>query len=78
MRLRRDVVVATLLVTCACAIGSRAPRPRPQIALTPCGDSNDFACGHLTVPLDPSGATPGTITLALRRHRAPVGEARAR
>ena len=39
--------------------------------------SNDFACGHLTVPLDPSGATPGTITLAVRRRRAPVGEARS-
>ncbi len=47
-----------------------------QIAFAPCADSNNFACGHLTVPLDPSGATPGTVTLALRRHRAPVGEAR--
>jgi pimeloyl-ACP methyl ester carboxylesterase len=45
-----------------------------QIAWTPCGDSNDAACGHLTVPIDPSGAIPGTITLAMRRHRAPVGE----
>ncbi len=42
----------------------------------PCGDSNSLACGHLTVPLDPSGGTPGKITLALRRHRAPVGESR--
>jgi len=48
-----------------------------QIAFTPCGDSNDFACGHLTVPLDPTGATPGAITLAMRRHRAPIGEARS-
>ncbi len=47
-----------------------------QIAFAPCGDSNNFACGHLTVPLDPSGGTPGTITLAMRRHRAPIGEAR--
>ncbi len=46
-----------------------------QIAFTPCGNSNNFACGHLTVPLDPSGAIPGTITLAMRRHRAAVGEA---
>lgn len=46
----------------------------PQIAWKPCGSSNDLACGHLTVPLDPSGAAPGTITLALRRHRSPVGE----
>ena len=47
-----------------------------QIAFKPCGDSNDFACGHVTVPLDPTGAMPGTLTLAVRRHRAAVGEAR--
>jgi pimeloyl-ACP methyl ester carboxylesterase len=66
-----------------------------QIAFAPCGTSNNFACGHLTVPLDPSGSAsrgtgggasegtggsagggvPGTITLAIRRHRAPVGDA---
>jgi len=46
-----------------------------QIAFTPCAGSTEFACGHLTVPLDPSGAVPGTVTLALRRHRATVGEA---
>src|SRR5262249_26100777 len=46
------------------------------ISYAPCGDTNDFACGHLTVPLDPSGAVPGAITLAMRRHRAPVGDAR--
>ncbi len=45
------------------------------IAFAPCADSVEFACGHLTVPLDPSGANPGTVTLALRRHRATVGEA---
>jgi pimeloyl-ACP methyl ester carboxylesterase len=48
-----------------------------QIDFTSCGDTNDYACGHLTVPLDPSGASTGTITLAMRRHRAPVGEARS-
>ena len=54
-----------------------AASAQAQIAFTPCGESNDFACGHVTVPLDPSGATPGTITLALQRHRASVGEARS-
>jgi len=34
------------------------------------------ACAHLTVPLDPTGVAPGQLTLAIRRHRAPVGEAR--
>jgi pimeloyl-ACP methyl ester carboxylesterase len=64
-------LAGALLATCAwmCAPTSATA----QIAFSPCANSNDFACGHLTVPLDPGGATPGTITLALRRHRAPVG-----
>ncbi len=62
-----------LLAAAACAWTATA---QAQIAWAPCGDSNDYACGHLTVALDPSGATPGTITLAMRRHRAPVGEPR--
>lgn len=64
-----------LLAVGACSIAS-ATQAQAQIAFKPCGDSNDLACGHLTVPLDPSGITPGTITLAVRRHRAPVGEAK--
>ncbi len=65
--------------TVICVLGAwlAAGSAQAQIAFTPCGDDNNFACGHLTVPLDPSGATPGTITLAMRRHRAPVGEARS-
>ncbi|HEY2536004.1 MAG TPA: alpha/beta fold hydrolase [Solirubrobacteraceae bacterium] len=73
MRLRGPVAAA-LLAAAMCAAGSAATA-QAQIAWAPCGDSNDYACGHLTVALDPSGATPGTITLAMRRHRAPVGEA---
>jgi pimeloyl-ACP methyl ester carboxylesterase len=46
------------------------------IAFAPCADSNNFACGHLTVPLDRGGAILGPLTLAIRRHRAPVGDAR--
>ena len=74
MRLFR--LVAPLLAVCVCALAAAAQAPA-QIAFAPCGDSNDFACGHLTVPLDPSGRVPGTITLAIRRHRAPVGEAKS-
>jgi len=65
-----------LLATCLLGSATSAAQAQAQIAFKPCGDSNDFACGHLTVPLDPSGDTPGTITLAIRRHRAPVGEAK--
>jgi pimeloyl-ACP methyl ester carboxylesterase len=60
----------------ASAAGTSVGDAWAQIAWKPCGNSNEVACGHLTVPLDPSGVTAGTITLALRRHRAPVGEAR--
>jgi pimeloyl-ACP methyl ester carboxylesterase len=73
MRLFRLAV--PLLAVCVCALATAAQAPA-QIAFAPCGDSNDFACGHLTVPLDPSGQVPGTITLAIRRHRATVGEAK--
>ena len=77
MRLSRlaGVLFGVLLAVCLGAAASAA-RAQAQIAWAPCGGSNDFACGHLTVPLDPSGGTPGTITLAIRRHRAPVGEAK--
>jgi pimeloyl-ACP methyl ester carboxylesterase len=57
----------------ACALPARAGA---QLSFSPCNGSVEYACAHLTVPLDPSGATPGAITLAIRRHRAPVGEAR--
>jgi pimeloyl-ACP methyl ester carboxylesterase len=70
----RKLAVAFLAAPFALACSLAAPAGA-QIAYGPCGDSPNFACGHLTVPLDPSGATPGTITLAVRRRRAPVGEA---
>jgi pimeloyl-ACP methyl ester carboxylesterase len=66
---------AIVAFACAWAMPSQAPAGA-DIAFAPCGNTNDFACGHLTVPLDPAGGTPGTITLAMRRHRAPVGDAR--
>ncbi len=61
---------------CACALLGALPAPAgAQIGYGPCPGSNTFACAHLTVPLDPTGATSGNITLAIRRRRAPVGEA---
>jgi pimeloyl-ACP methyl ester carboxylesterase len=81
MQPSRRKLAAALLAACAwfCVLAASQAdaSAQAQIAFAPCGDSNNFACGHLTVPLDPSGATPGTITLAMRRHRAPVGEARS-
>jgi pimeloyl-ACP methyl ester carboxylesterase len=71
----RQLAVA-LLATVTLGGGLAAAAPAgAQIDFGPCADSNTFACGHLTVPLDPGGTAPGTITLAIRRRRAPVGNA---
>ncbi len=79
---RRQHLLATVLVALTAWLGAAAALPSlaaagAQIAFTPCANSNSFACAHVSVPLDPSGTTPGTITLAIRRHRATVGEARS-
>jgi pimeloyl-ACP methyl ester carboxylesterase len=66
----RKIAVVLLAISAGTLAG--APAAQSQIAFAPCGESNNFACGHLTVPLDPSGGTPGGLTLAMRRHRAPV------
>jgi pimeloyl-ACP methyl ester carboxylesterase len=68
--------LAVTLLAAPLALACALPAPAgAQFAYGPCPGSNNFACGHLTVPLDPSEATPGTITLAVRRRRAPLGEA---
>ncbi len=80
MRSSPRALAAVLAAACGWLCAAFAPplaEGASTIAFTPCADSIEFACGHLTVPLDPSGALPGTVTLALRRHRAPVGEARS-
>jgi pimeloyl-ACP methyl ester carboxylesterase len=70
----RQLAVA-LLATVTVGGGLFATSADAQIDFGPCAASNTFACGHLTVRLDPDGATAGTITLAIRRRRAPVGNA---
>jgi pimeloyl-ACP methyl ester carboxylesterase len=56
-------------------LGVTAPRAAAAITWGTCGDDVDFACAHLSVPLDRSGAIPGTISLALRRKPALIGPA---
>ena len=70
------VAFLTAPIAAACvAAGALPASAEASVAFTPCKESNELACAHLTVPLDPSGSTPGTITLAIRRRLAPVGEA---
>jgi pimeloyl-ACP methyl ester carboxylesterase len=43
-----------------------APAVRAAIAYAPCRPAG-FQCGQLTVPIDRSGAVPGTLTLGIQR-----------
>jgi pimeloyl-ACP methyl ester carboxylesterase len=57
---RRLLVVAAVL-----AFLAGAGQARAAISLTPCPGKNSVQCGTVAVPLDRSGATPGTINLHL-------------
>lgn len=83
-RLSVKLAVATLtagLLSAAGAFGGPAAwdtgMAAAEIPFVACHDEYALACGHLTVPLSPSGSAPGTVTLTLRRQRATVGEARS-
>ncbi|HEY3828893.1 MAG TPA: alpha/beta fold hydrolase [Solirubrobacteraceae bacterium] len=77
MRPRARQLAIACLAAAIVGAGASATAADAQIPFAPCPGSNDFACGQLTVPLDPSGTAPGTITLAIRRHLAPVGNAKS-
>ncbi len=77
MRSPAGKLVLALVAAATVLSGARATAANAQIAFVPCAGTNNFGCAHLTVPLDPGGATPGTITLAIRRHLAPVGDAKS-
>jgi pimeloyl-ACP methyl ester carboxylesterase len=65
MRARSTLAV---LVTAA-AIAALAPAAHAAIAYTPCQPAG-FQCGQLPVPLDRTGAVPGTLTLSIKRAQA--------
>jgi pimeloyl-ACP methyl ester carboxylesterase len=71
----------TALVTAVAAAGLIAYAPTSaaaaatSVAFTTCAGAASFGCGHLTVPLDPTGAIPGTVSLAIRRELSATGTA---
>jgi pimeloyl-ACP methyl ester carboxylesterase len=75
VRLFAGYFSAVLFAALAVFAGTPAASSRAAIAYGACGESNEYACAKLAVPLDPSGVVPGTITLSIHRRRAPVGEA---
>ena len=74
--MRRAGTLATTLLTTTACLALWSATAQAQIEWKPCAGTNEVACGHLTIPVDPSGAIPGTITLAMRRHLSPLGNAK--
>jgi pimeloyl-ACP methyl ester carboxylesterase len=66
MRLRGLIVLAAL---CA-ALGAPSAAPGARALFVPCG-ANGLECATVSVPLDRSGATPGTVSLHVEELPAP-------
>jgi pimeloyl-ACP methyl ester carboxylesterase len=79
--MRRKGTLTALLTAVVCAAATLACAAAPADAATSsinfvtCADEPSFGCAHLQVPLDPSGAVPGTISLAIRRELSQNGAA---
>jgi pimeloyl-ACP methyl ester carboxylesterase len=74
------VLAPTALAATALLAGLGAARVAPAgaaIGFKGCRSSFTVGCAHLIVPLSPTGAAPGTLTLTLRRRRAVLGEPRS-
>jgi pimeloyl-ACP methyl ester carboxylesterase len=76
---RQGIPLALLTAAAAAALAASpvtsASAATSTVAFKACGDAPTFGCGHLSVPLDPTGAVPGTITLAIRRQLSATGSA---
>ncbi len=70
MRQRPPIVagLTTLLTVGVCALAATQAVAAPDFA--PCTGAGDFACATVSVPLDRSGAAPGTISLSVERLQA--------
>jgi pimeloyl-ACP methyl ester carboxylesterase len=67
MRLRGLIVLTTL---CAALGAPHAAAPAARALFVPCG-ANGLECATVGVPLDQSGATPGTVSLHVEELPAP-------
>jgi pimeloyl-ACP methyl ester carboxylesterase len=69
-RLLTSTLAVTLLLGALAAIG--ASPAGAALAFAPCQNVPGFSCAPLTVPVDRSGKTPGTIALTIQRKSASV------
>lgn len=70
---RRIAAVAALSTAAALAV---AATPAGALTFTRCAAGSPFRCARLAVPLDRSGAVPGTVSLFVERRPATVGTPR--
>jgi len=76
LRVVKGAALATAAATLVLLVGSAGAQAAVSpVAFTPCASAPGFGCAQLTVPVDPSGATPGSVTLQLERKVAVTGSA---
>jgi pimeloyl-ACP methyl ester carboxylesterase len=61
------------LLALTCAIWPTSSAGSPGLSFSPCSDNQGFACTTVSLPLDPSGQTPGTLALKVERQQAGAG-----
>jgi pimeloyl-ACP methyl ester carboxylesterase len=75
-RIGSSIALAAIVASAGLLVSSAsAATATSTVPFTTCSDAPAFGCAHLTVPLDPTGAVPGTVTLAIRRRLAASGTA---
>jgi pimeloyl-ACP methyl ester carboxylesterase len=68
-------LAAGVALSAAAALAFAAP-PAGALTFTRCADGTSFRCARVAVPLDRSGAVPGTVNLFVERRPPTTGAAR--
>jgi pimeloyl-ACP methyl ester carboxylesterase len=69
---RRRTLAAALALALGLAVGAAAPAGAAGLGWRACGDSFGARCATVRVPLDRSGAMPGSVALRVARIPGPV------
>jgi pimeloyl-ACP methyl ester carboxylesterase len=75
LRVVKGAALATAAAAALLLAGSATAMAATPVAFTPCAGAPGFGCAQLTVPIDPSGVIPGTVTLSIERKVAVTGTA---
>ena len=68
---RRTLITMFAASLAICLLAGTGVAPADAaLAFVPCANASGFSCASLTVPLDRSGKTPGTIALTVERKAA--------